>query len=49
MHSWWERLAIVMYDLAEAVVIARNILGGDDWVALTDDEKIFSLIAAQPA
>ena len=33
-------------DLAEAVVIARNIVGGDDWVALTDDEKIFSLIAA---
>lgn len=33
-------------DLAEAVAIARNIPGGDDWVALTDDEKIYSLIAA---
>ena len=33
-------------DLAEAVAIARNIPGGDDWVALTDDEKVFSLIAA---
>ena len=33
-------------DLAEAVVIARNIPGGDDWIALTDDEKIYSLIAA---
>lgn len=33
-------------DLVEAVAIARNIPGGDDWVALTDDEKVFSLIAA---
>jgi len=33
-------------DLAEAVAIARNIPGGDDWVALTDDEKVYSLIAA---
>jgi len=33
-------------DLAEAVAIARNIIGGDDWIALSDDEKIYSLIAA---
>ena len=32
--------------LDEAEQIAANIIGGDDWVALTDDEKIYSLIAA---
>jgi hypothetical protein len=33
-------------DLAEAVAIARNLQGGDQWVARTDDEKILSLIQA---
>ena len=32
--------------LSEAAAIAANIIGGDDWIALPDDEKIFSLIAA---
>ena len=32
--------------LDEAEQIAANILGGDEWIALSDDEKVFSLIAA---
>ena len=32
--------------LDEAEQIAANIPGGDEWVALSDDEKVFSLIAA---
>ena len=32
--------------LDEAEEIAANIPGGDDWIALTEDEKVFSLIAA---
>ena len=32
--------------LAEAVAIARNLPGGDEWIALTDDEKNESLIVA---
>ena len=32
--------------LDEAEQIAANIPGGDEWIALTEEEKIFSLIAA---
>ena len=32
--------------LDEAEQIAANIIGGDEWVALPEDEKVFSLIAA---
>jgi hypothetical protein len=32
--------------LDEAEEIAANIPGGDEWIALTEDEKVFSLIAA---
>ena len=32
--------------LDEAEQIAANIPGGDEWIALTEDEKVFSLIAA---
>ena len=32
--------------LDEAEQISANILGGDEWVALSEDEKVFSLIAA---
>ena len=32
--------------LDEAEEIAANIPGGDEWIALTEEEKIFSLIAA---
>ena len=32
--------------LAEAEAIAINIIGGDAWTALSEDEKVFSLIAA---
>ena len=32
--------------LDEAEQIAGNIPGGDEWIALTEDEKVFSLIAA---
>lgn len=34
-------------DLAEAMAIAENIPGGDEWIAaVTADEKVYSLIAA---
>ena len=32
--------------LDEAEQIAANIPGGDEWIALSEDEKVFSLIAA---
>ena len=32
--------------LDEAEQIAANIPGGDEWIALTEEEKVFSLIAA---
>ena len=32
--------------LDEAEQIAANIIGGDEWIALTEDEKVYSLIAA---
>ena len=32
--------------LDEAEQIAANIIGGDEWVALPEDEKVYSLIAA---
>jgi hypothetical protein len=32
--------------LDEAEEIAANIPGGDEWIALTEEEKIYSLIAA---
>ena len=32
--------------LDEAEEIAANIPGGDEWIALTEEEKVFSLIAA---
>ena len=32
--------------LDEAEEIAANIPGGDEWIALPEDEKVFSLIAA---
>ena len=32
--------------LDEAEEIAANIPGGDEWIALSEDEKVFSLIAA---
>jgi hypothetical protein len=34
----------VCLDVAEQ--IAANIIGGDEWVALSEDEKVYSLIAA---
>jgi len=33
-------------DQADAEAIASNIVGGDVWITLTDDEKVFSLIQA---
>ena len=32
--------------LPEAEAIAGNIIGGDEWIALTEEEKVYSLIAA---
>ena len=35
--------------LDEAEEIAANIPGGAEWIALTEEEKVFSLIAATSA
>ena len=32
--------------LPEAEAIAGNIIGGDEWIALSEEEKVYSLIAA---
>ena len=32
--------------LPEAEAIAGNIIGGDEWIALPEEEKVYSLIAA---